>query len=115
MFEVIFPDSKIASQIELGKIKLMYIVKFGIAPYFREILKNETVNSEWYTQLVLMKVCGAIDFGITYQIRFKLDFGTACFFGHSTSTDLLKHFSMVIQGTIPQRIFKFQSMTLMLI
>ena len=34
---------------ELGRTKLMYIVNLGMAPYFREILKNETVNSEWYT------------------------------------------------------------------
>ena len=34
---------------ELGRIKLMYIENFGMAPYFREILKNETVNSGWYT------------------------------------------------------------------
>ena len=47
--EVMFPDSKIASQMELGRIKSMYIVNFGITPYFREILKNEKVNSEWYT------------------------------------------------------------------
>ena len=49
LFEVMFPGSKIASQMELGRIKLMYIVNFGIAPYFRKILKNEIVNSEWYT------------------------------------------------------------------
>ena len=34
---------------ELGRTKLMYIVNIRMAPYFREIWKNETVNSEWYT------------------------------------------------------------------
>ena len=49
LFEVMFPDSKIASQMELGRIKSIYTVNFGITPYFRKILKNEIVNSEWYT------------------------------------------------------------------
>ena len=49
LFEVMFPDSKIASQMEFGRIKLMYTVNFGITPYFRKILNNEIVNSEWYT------------------------------------------------------------------
>ena len=55
LFEVMFPDSKIASQVELSRIKLMYVVNFGIAPYFYKILKNETVILSG-TQLVLMKV-----------------------------------------------------------
>ena len=45
----------------------------------------------------------SLDFCITYQIRFKLDFGTACFFGHSTFTDLLKHFTDVISGLDPSK------------
>ena len=40
LFLVMFPDSKVAGQMELGRIKLMCIVNFGIAPYFREILKK---------------------------------------------------------------------------
>ena len=45
----------------------------------------------------------SLDFCITYQIRFKLDFGAECFFGHSTSTDLLKHFTDVISGLDPSK------------
>ena len=49
LIEVMFPDSEMVSQMELGRTKLMYIVNLRMAPYFREIWKNETVNSEWYT------------------------------------------------------------------
>ena len=49
LFEVMFPDRNIASQMEFGRMKLMYTVNFGITPYFRKILNNEIVNSEWYT------------------------------------------------------------------
>ena len=45
----------------------------------------------------------SLDFCITYQIRFKLDFGTACFFGRSTSTDLLKYFNDLISGLDPSK------------
>ena len=45
----------------------------------------------------------SLDFCITYQIRFKLEFGTACFFGHSTFTDILKHFTDVISGLDPSK------------
>ena len=34
LFQLMFPDSKIASILELGKDKLKYVVNYGIAPYF---------------------------------------------------------------------------------
>ena len=46
---VMFPNSKIASQMELRRMKLKYIVNFGLGPYFKEILKCETTASEWYS------------------------------------------------------------------
>ena len=49
LFAVMFPDSKIASQIELGRMKLKYIVNFGLGPHFRDVLKYETAVSEWYS------------------------------------------------------------------
>ena len=38
MFTCMFPDSKIAKSFELGATKLKYVINFGIAPYFRDIL-----------------------------------------------------------------------------
>ena len=35
-----FPDSKIAKSFELGATKLKYVINFGIAPYFRDILQR---------------------------------------------------------------------------
>ena len=58
---------------------------------------------------VLIKWCKnvkwtlSLDFGLISQIRFKLDFGTACFFGHSNSTDLLKHFTDGLSGLDPAK------------
>ena len=49
LFAVMFPDSKIASQIELGRMKLKYMVNFGLGPHFRDVLKCETAASDWYS------------------------------------------------------------------
>ena len=46
---VMIPDSKIASQIELGRMKLKYIVNFRFGTHFRGVLKYETAASEWYS------------------------------------------------------------------
>ena len=35
-----FPNSNIAKSFELGVTKLKYVINFGIAPYFRDILYN---------------------------------------------------------------------------
>ena len=37
----LFPDSKIAQSIELGPRKLKYIVPFGVALHFKEILYEQ--------------------------------------------------------------------------
>ena len=42
-----FPDSKIASKMELGKDKLNYVVNNEIAPFFAEGLKKQVDESEW--------------------------------------------------------------------
>ena len=34
--KVLFPDSKIPEQLELGRTKLGYVLHFGLAPYYNE-------------------------------------------------------------------------------
>ena len=41
LFQSMFPDSKIASILELGKDKLKYVVNYGIAPYFLQLLRDQ--------------------------------------------------------------------------
>lgn len=41
LFLCLFPDSKIAQSIELGPRKLKYIVPFGVALHFKEILYEQ--------------------------------------------------------------------------
>ena len=51
IFEVIFPDSKIVESFALGKDKSRYLITYGIAPYFYELLKDNVNNSNCYTVL----------------------------------------------------------------
>ena len=40
VFSTMFPDSKIAQNFQLGPDKLKYICNFGIAPYFKGVLRQ---------------------------------------------------------------------------
>ena len=44
-FTSMFPDSKIAKEFALGRQKAMYLSTFGIAPYFKSLLKSEVDGS----------------------------------------------------------------------
>ena len=115
-----FPDGEIASQMELDRLKLSFIVNFGLAPYFREILKNETVASECHSisfDESINKVVQECEMGIIVGLwdnlssKEQIRIYSSMFFGDSSSTDHLKHFTDGFSGLITQRIFKSQWMT----
>ena len=54
LFQSMFPDSKIASIMELGKDKLIYVVKYGIAPCFTQLLRKQVSSSKWFVISVLL-------------------------------------------------------------
>ena len=45
LFHAMFPDSTIASDFAMTRQKCSYVVKFGIAPYFRDLLTSEINQS----------------------------------------------------------------------
>ena len=107
-----FPDSKNASQMELGRMKSKYIVNFGLGPHVTEILKCETAASKWYSisfDESLNKAVQECKMGIlirfwdnlsnTVQVRFW----NSIFFGHSTATDLIKDFNEGLTGADPSK------------
>ena len=112
LFAVMFPDSKIASQIELGRMKLKYIVNFGLGPHFRDVLKCETAASEWYSISFddsLNKVVQECEMDIL--IRFwdnisnlvQVRYWNSMFLGHSTAADLIKNFNDGLTGIDPSK------------
>ena len=48
VFSTMFPDSKIAQNVQLGPDKLKYICNFGIVPYFKNVLKEMLKKSNLY-------------------------------------------------------------------
>ena len=46
-----FPDSGIANNFSCGKTKCGFIVKFGIAPYFVELLNSQLKDVEYFLAL----------------------------------------------------------------
>ena len=45
LFKTMFPDSKIAEKMQLEPSKLKYVVNHGIAPYVKEILKSQVIDT----------------------------------------------------------------------
>ena len=43
-----FPDNKIAEKMQLEPRKLKYVVNHAIAPYVKEILKNQVTDTVWF-------------------------------------------------------------------
>ena len=48
IFTSMFRDSKIFKSFEFGATKLKYVINFGIAPYFRDILYNHLQKSDCF-------------------------------------------------------------------
>ena len=46
-----FPDSEIAKQFSCGEKKCAYLCNFGIAPYFKQLLKDTLHNQQSYILL----------------------------------------------------------------
>jgi hypothetical protein len=51
LFTTMFPDSEIAKDFSCGKTKCGFIVKFGIAPYFLELLNSQLKDLEYFVAL----------------------------------------------------------------
>ena len=54
LFRLMFPDSKIAGIMELDEDKLKYVVNYGIAPYFQQLLREQVSSSESFVISVLL-------------------------------------------------------------
>ena len=99
VFRAMFPDSKIAQQWSCGAIKLSYLITFGIAPYFKELLLaeltevpcfvlsfDESFNPELQQE--------QMDFVVRYfaQGMVKTRYLTSAFLGHTRAEDLKAKF-----------------------
>ena len=99
IFKAMFPDSSIAQHMSCGPTKLSYLISFGIAPYFRDLLLadlkqtscfvvsfDESFNHELQKE--------QMDFTVRYFKNNKVESRclTSLFLGHTTAKDLKKKF-----------------------
>ena len=99
LFQSMFPDGKIASIMELGKDKLKYVVNYGIAPYFTQLLKEQVSSSEWFVVSYdesLNEVIQESEMDLVIRFwdsclnRVQVRQWNFMFLGHATAIDLLK-------------------------
>ena len=48
VFKAMFPNSSIAQHMRCGPTKLSYLISFGIAPYFRELLLADIKKATYF-------------------------------------------------------------------
>ena len=91
LFTIMFPDSGIAKNFSCRKTKCGFIVKFGIATYFVELLNSQLKDVEYFVAL--------FDESFTY-IRFwdsnkdvvATRYYSSEFLGKSSANDICSHF-----------------------
>lgn len=102
-----FPDSKIAESVTVGRTKMSYLVTFGLAPFFNQILLKEIADCAKYVicfDEALNKIAqkGQMDLVIRYwntcKNRVESRYLTSVFLGHSTAKDLMEKFREGISG-----------------
>lgn len=49
LFRRMFPDSNVAKSFQLSKTKCGYLINYGLAPYFRELLNKLVMSSPFFT------------------------------------------------------------------
>ena len=64
-----FPDSKVAKGFSQNETKMMYVIKFGLSPYFKESLKNDFYSKAF---------CFKFDETTTNQIKKQYDGFVQC-------------------------------------
>ena len=113
LFQAMFPDSRIASQFSCGEKKCAYLVCFGLAPHFKQLLKDVVKKEEAYVLMFdesLNSVCQAKQMDIhirswnhdKHQVESR--YYTSVFMGHGTADDMLSHFRSGVEG-IPLKKF----------
>ena len=107
LFKVMFPDSKIVESFALGADKLRYLITYGIAPYFYDLLKDNVNNSDCYTVLFdeslnRISQTSHMDYLLRYWDNIakmvKVRCWNSSYLGHTTHKDLLEGFNSSVSN-----------------
>ena len=106
MFKSMFPNSNVASAFSMAATKVSYVINHGLATHFKQILKDGITKSDCYVVSFdeslndITQTC-QMDILIRYwdsNDSVKVRYWTSSFLGHSTHSDLLKHFNESLSG-----------------
>ena len=108
------PDSQLAKDFKLGRLKLIYMVNYGIAPYFKELLDAKLKKAPLDTlsfdksldeitqepEIVVM-----VHYWDEKEIEVKVRYLGFNFLGHLTAVDLIDKLNEVIKHLDPEKLY----------
>ena len=104
LFKAMFPDSEIASRFQCGETRCRYLVTFGLAPRFLDMLQS-TVRATSDTGYVLLfdeslnKDCQMKQMDVMIRLwhdsEIETRYLTSEFLGHATASDVTERFESV--------------------
>ena len=98
----IYPNDKVAEKFQMGRKKLMYVVKYGLFPYFKQSVKDLILKSPFIVALFdesLNKTSqkSEMDLHVRYwdvnEKNVVVRYWNSKFLGHTRSNDLVKAFN----------------------
>ena len=104
-FAAMFPDSKIAQSYEQSETKVMYCLKFGLAPYIKGQLMSEFTNSTPFTfkfdettnRQVEKQFDGYLQFWSRRHNKVITAYVGSLHLGHCTADQMVEHFHTYIK------------------
>ena len=104
-----YPEIEELKSFQMSRTKAMYVVNHGLAPYFKSLLKNDLLKTDFLvysfdeslndaTQTTEMDL--HVRFWDSAENKVKVRYYDSTFLGHATHTDILDHFKS-ITDTIP--------------
>ena len=112
-FQTVFPDSNIAKQYQMGPDKLKYVVNWGLAPYFKDLLIEDISKAKYLSvgfDESLNKITQScqMDLMVRYwdvnNSKVQVCDWDSTFLGHSAANDLLQHFNDSVESINPSKI-----------
>ena len=112
-FQTMFPDSNIAKQYQMGPDKLKYVVNWGLAPYFKDLLIEDISKAKYLSvgfDESLNKITQScqMDLMVRYwdvnNSKVQVRYWDSTFLGHSAANDLLQHFNDSVESINPSKI-----------
>ena len=115
LFQLMFPDSKIAQSFKLGPAKLKHLINFGIAPHYKSASLDNVRNSPChvisYDESLNSKTQSSeMDILVRYfdetELKVKTRYLDSQFLGHGSSTDLKRNFDDAVKGLDPNQLIQ---------